>query len=65
MCTIMVLYWTHIGIVLGPMQHKIGPIIEIYNLHMDLLMGVSNTHIMLEPWVTFGSSKGGSVASIE
>ena len=41
----MVLYWTHIGIVLGSLQHKIGPIIEIYNLHMDLLMGVSNTHL--------------------
>ena len=33
----MVLDWTYIGIVLGSLQHKIGPIIEIYNLHMDLL----------------------------
>ena len=43
----MVLDWTHIGIVLGSLQHKIGPIIEIYNLHMDLLMGVSNTHLWI------------------
>jgi len=42
----MVLDWTHIDILLGSLQHKIGPIIEIYNLHMDLLMGVSNYHLL-------------------